>query len=160
MTAATTMPVTSTTTRNTASEMVRNAKTTELRVASRMYELFDVDNLAGVDEIYAPDLLDHDGVYGDPSASGIDGARRFHDEIHNGFTNSVHRLLFQAQMPGGWVVSHWEWTAEHTGPAFGFEASDNKVQIHGTDIVRIDHEKIVEIYHVEELQQLFEQLGK
>jgi hypothetical protein len=41
-------------TANTASEVVRSATTTPLRVAARNLELYDTGNVAGADEVFAP----------------------------------------------------------------------------------------------------------
>src|SRR5581483_5999630 len=142
-------------TANTASEMVRSATTTALRVAARNLELFDTGDVAGVDEVFAPDLIDHTPVAG--AASAIDGHRQLIAAVRDGFSDTQHRILFQQELPGGWAVVHWRMTGSHTGDAFGFAASGNPVAINGTDIVRVVDGKIVEIYHVEELLKLTQQ---
>jgi predicted ester cyclase len=50
-------------------------------------------------------------------------------------------------------------TATHTGDAYGFPASGNPVDIDGQDIMRIVDGKIIEIYHVEELLKLTQQIS-
>ena len=57
------------------------------------------------------------------------------------------------------MVLHWRMTATHTGDAFGFPASGNRVDIDGQDIMRIVDGKITEIYHVEELLKLTQQIS-
>jgi hypothetical protein len=47
------------TTANTSSEMVRSATSPALRVAFRELELYDTGDVAGADEVFAPDLIDH-----------------------------------------------------------------------------------------------------
>ena len=44
---------------NTSSEMARSATSTALRVAFRELELYDTGDVAGADEVFAPDLIDH-----------------------------------------------------------------------------------------------------
>ncbi|MFC9841702.1 ester cyclase [Rhodococcus sp. NPDC127530] len=144
-------------TANTASEMVRSATTTALRVAARNLELYDTGNVAGVDEVFTSDLIDHNAVAG--AASGIDGMRVLIAAVRDGFTDTQHRILFQQELSGGWVVLHWQMTGTHTGEAFGFAASGNPVAINGTDIVRVVGGKITEIYHVEELLKLTQQIS-
>ncbi|UOT05778.1 ester cyclase [Rhodococcus opacus] len=144
-------------TANTASEMVRSATTPALRVASRNLELYDTGNVAGVDAVFAPDLIDHNAVAG--AASAIDGMRSLVAAVRDGFTDTRHRILFQQELSGGWVVIHWQMTGTHTGEAFGFAASGNPVAINGTDIVRVVDGKITEIYHVEELLALTQQIS-
>ncbi|MEU0193466.1 ester cyclase [Streptomyces afghaniensis] len=144
-------------TNNSASEMVRSATSPALRVAARELELYDTGDVAGADEVFAPDVIDHNPV-GD-AASGIDGMRASIAAVRDGFTGTQHRILFQQELPGGWVVLHWRMTATHTGDAFGFPASGNPVDIDGQDIMRIVDGKIIEIYHVEELLKLTQQIS-
>ena len=135
--------MTTVSTANTASEMVRSATSAALRVAAR--------------EVFAPDLIDHNPA-GD-AASAIDGMRALIAAVRDGFTDTQHRILFQQELPGGWVVLHWRMTATHTGDAFGFPASGNPVDINGCDIMRVVAGKITEIYHVEELLKLTQQMS-
>ncbi|WP_405733060.1 ester cyclase [Streptomyces sp. NBC_01537] len=144
-------------TSNTSSEMVRSATSTALWVAARNLELYDTGDVAGVDEVFAPDVIDHNPA-GD-AASGIDGMRALIAAVRDGFTGTQHRILFQQELADGWVVLHWRMTGTHTGDAFGFDASGNPVDIKGTDIVRVVDGKITEIYHVEELLKLTQQIG-
>jgi predicted ester cyclase len=144
-------------TANTASEMVRSATSTALRVAARELELYDTGDVDGADEVFAPDLIDHNPA-GD-AASGIDGMRASISAVRNGFTDTQHRILFHQELPGGWVVLHWRMTATHTGDAFGFATSGNQVDINGQDIMRVVDGKITEIYHVEELLKLTQQIS-
>src|SRR5690349_7087840 len=52
-------PMTAITTANTASEMVRSAASTAIRVAVRELELYGTGHVAGADEVFAPDVIDH-----------------------------------------------------------------------------------------------------
>ena len=149
--------MTTVSTANTASEMVRSATSTALRVAARELELYDTGDVAGADEVFAPDLIDHNPA-GD-AASAIDGMRALIAAVRDGFTDTQHRILFQQELAGGWVVLHWRMTATHTGDAFGFAASGNPVDISGIDIMRIVDGKITEIYHVEEMLKLTQQIS-
>ncbi|KUL40174.1 ester cyclase [Streptomyces regalis] len=144
-------------TANTASEMVRSATSTALRVAARELELYDTGNVDGADEVLAPDLIDHNAA--PDAASGIDGMRASIAAVCDGFTDTQHWILFHEELPGGWVVLHWGMTAIHTGDPFGFPASGNPVDINGQDIMRIVDGKITEIYHVEELLKLTQQIS-
>src|SRR5205814_10264728 len=88
--------MTAITTANTASEMVRSATTTALRVAARELELYDTGDVAGADEVFAPDVIDHNPA-GD-AASGIDGMRALIASVRDGFTDTQHRILFQQEL--------------------------------------------------------------
>jgi ketosteroid isomerase-like protein len=143
-------------TANTASEMVRSASSTALRVAFRELELYDTGDVAGADEVFAPDFVDHNPVPG--AASAIEGMRTLIASVRDGFTGTQHRVLFHEELPNGWVVLQWQMTATHSGDAFGFAASGNPVDIKGIDIMRIVDGKITELYHVEEMLKLIQQL--
>jgi predicted ester cyclase len=137
--------------------MVRSATSTALRVAFRELELYDTGDVAGADEVFAPDLIDHNAAPG--AASAIDGMRALIATVRDGFTDTQHRILFYRELSDGWVVIHWQMTAIHTGDAFGFPASGNPIAIHGNDIMRVVDGKITEIYHVEELLKLTQQMS-
>jgi hypothetical protein len=132
---------------NTASELVRSATSAALRVAFRELELYDTGDVAGADDVFAPDLIHHNASPG--AASAIDGMRTSIASVRDGFTYTQHRILFHRELSDGWVVIHWQMTAAHTGPAFGYPASGNPVAIDGNDIMRIVDSRITEIYHVE-----------
>jgi predicted ester cyclase len=145
-------------TANTASEMVRSTPSSALRVAFRELELYDTGDVAGADEVFAPDLIDHNPADAGAS-SAIEGMRSLIAAVRDGFTDTQHRILFYGELPGGWVVLHWQMTATHTGEAFGFAASGKPVALNGCDIIRVVDGKISEIYHVEQMLQLIQQLG-
>jgi len=108
--------------------------------------------------VFAPNVVDHNPAAGAPS--GIEGMRASIAAVRDGFTDTQHRILFQQELPGGWVVLHWRMTAIHTADAFGFPASGNPVDINGQDIMRVVDGKITEIYHVEELLKLTQQISR
>jgi predicted ester cyclase len=144
-------------TANTSSELVRSTTSPALRVAFRELELYDTGDVAGADEVFAPDLIDH--TASPDAASGIDGMRALIAAVRDGFTDTQHRVLFHSELSDGWVVIHGQMTATHTGDAFGFPASGNPVAINGNDIMRVVDGKITEIYHVEELLKLTQQIS-
>jgi hypothetical protein len=87
-------------------------------------ELYDTRDVAGADEVFAPDLIDHNAS--PDAASGIDGMRASIAAVRDGFTDTQHRILFQRELSDAWVVIHWQMTATHTGDAFGFPASGTR----------------------------------
>lgn len=149
--------MTPTSTANTSSEMVRSTTSPALRVAFRELELYDTGDIASADEVFAPDLIDHNAPPG--TASGIESMRASIAAVRDGFTDTQHRILFHRELSDGWVVIQWQMTATHTGDAFGFPASGNPVSINGNDIMRVVDGKITEIYHVEELLKLTQQIS-
>ena len=143
-------------TANTASEIVRSTDIVELRAAARALELYDTGDVAGADDVFTPDVIDHTPAGED---AGIEGIRALIAAVRDGFSDVQHRILYHHQSEGGWVVMHWRMTAVHTGPAFGFAASGKSVDILGIDIMRIADGRIAEQYHVEEMLKLAQQIS-
>jgi len=126
-------------------------------LAARVYDLFDRGDVAGLDEVLDPGLIDHNPVPG--ASSGIEGMKLLVAAVRDGFTDTHHQLVYQADPGDGWVVTHWRMTGKHTGNWFGTPPAGREVSITGTDIVRVPDDKITEIRHVEELLQLQQQLA-
>ncbi|MFI7611142.1 ester cyclase [Nonomuraea terrae] len=112
-------------------------------VAVRVYQLFDTGDVGGLDEIVAPDMVDHNPVPG--AGSGIDGLRLLVAAVRDGFTGTRHEVIQQGETGDGWVVCHWRMTAVHTGDWFGTPATGRRVSFTGTDLMRVADGKIVEL---------------
>ncbi|QTL51223.1 MULTISPECIES: ester cyclase [Priestia] len=141
----------------TASELARSTPPSPLQVAFRELEFFDVGDPARVEDVFSPDLIDHNPA--NPEKPGIEGMRALIEGLRAGFTNSVHRILFYRELPDDWVLVHWEMTATHTGEFLGVPATGKPVALKGIDIFHIVGGKVAEIYHVEEMLKLAQQLG-
>lgn len=117
--------------------------------ASSAYQLFDDGNVEGVDALYAPDLVDHNPVYG--ATSAIEGMRTMVGWTRDGFSDPHHEILYQAVIDDEHVVTQWRMTGRQTGPFLGIEATGRELVFVGTDIVRIVAGRITELRHVEDL---------
>ncbi len=126
-------------------------------IATRLYEAFDAGDVAAVDTLFAPDLVDHNPAPGVPSA--IEGMRGLVSAVATAFTNPVHHIDYQAQTDDGWVVTQWTMTGTHPGPWFGTPANGRDVSFSGTDLVRVVDGRMTEIRHVEQLLQLQAQIA-
>jgi predicted ester cyclase len=125
-------------------------------VALRVYQLFDRGDVAGLDDIVAPDMVDHNPVPG--AGSGIEGLRLLVAAVRDGFTGTRHNVVYQGETSDGWTVSQWRMTGTHTGDWFGTPATGRQVSFAGIDLMRVTDGRIVELRHVEELLQLHLQL--
>jgi hypothetical protein len=101
--------------------MVRSATSPALRVAFRELELYATGDVAGADEAFAPDLIDHNAA--PDAASGIDGMRASIAAVRDAFTDTQHRILFHRELSDGWVVIHWQMTATSNPVVIGRRAS-------------------------------------
>ncbi|WP_329227636.1 ester cyclase [Streptomyces canus] len=121
-------------------------------VPTRLFAAFDAGDIAALDTLVSPDLIDHNLPPGAPSA--IEGMKGMVAAMRDGFTNAHHEIVYQAETDDGWVVSQWVVTATHTGPWFGLPATGRDVTCSGIDLARVVDGRIVEVRHVEELLQL------
>ena len=126
------------------------------RIATQAYLLFDTGDIAGVDRLYSPDLVDHNPVPG--AASGLDGMRTLIGWIRDGFTDPRHTVLYQGVIGDDTVVTQWRMTGRHSGPFLAVAATGRDLTFTGTDIVRISGGRIIELRHVEDLFGAYAQM--
>lgn len=112
-----------------------NSQPTSARdVPTRVFAAFDAGDIAALDTLVSPDLIDHNLPPGAPSA--IEGMKGMVAAMRDGFTNPHHEIVYQAETDDGWVVSQWVITATHTGPWFGLPATGRDVTCSGIDLAR------------------------
>ncbi|MFN3592868.1 MAG: ester cyclase, partial [Thermaurantiacus sp.] len=71
----------------------------------------------------------------------------------------VHALA-QGDAVQGWGVDVWTLTGTHTGTAlFGIPAAGRPVAISGIDWLRVDGGMVTELWHVEDMSRMADQLG-
>jgi steroid delta-isomerase-like uncharacterized protein len=133
-------------------------QSTAREIATKLYvEMFDTGDVSAVDRFYAADFIDHNPAPGAPSA--IESMRGLVSAIRDGFTDTKHTVVYQAETDDGCIVTQWVMTGKHTGPWFGTPATGRDVSFAGTDIVRVTDGRVVELWHVEELLQLQAQIS-
>ncbi len=126
-------------------------------VVNRLYRAFDTGDVAAVDTLFSPDLIDHNPAPG--AADPLDGMRGLITAVRDGFTGTQHEIAYQSETEDGWVVTQWVMTGTHTGDWFGTPASGRDVSFAGTDLARVVDGRITEIRHVEQLLQLQAQIA-
>ncbi len=115
-------------------------------------------NPAVVDELHAPDFVDHAPAGRDP---GNDGFRRGIEELHAAFPDFsavVEDLVVDAL--SGTVAVRWVATGTHRGSYLGAPASGNVVTFAGIEIVRIRDDRITERWGEWDGIGLLRQLGR
>lgn len=105
---------------------------------------------------YAPDVVDHMPVPGQPSG------REALATVVTAFRAGIPDLamaLHATLVAGDIGVDVWTLTGTHAGPVLGHEASGRPVAIAGIDMVRVADGRICELWHVEEMGLLMQQIG-
>jgi len=107
-------------------------------------------------ELVAPNLVDHMLMPGMPQ--GIEGHRQTVDMVATAFPDrrfTYHNLIAE----GDKVVGHWTMEATNSGPMMGMPASGKAVKMDGMDIARWEKGKLVELWHIEDIMTMMQQIG-
>ncbi|GAC1326052.1 MAG: ester cyclase [Thermoleophilaceae bacterium] len=105
--------------------------------ARRFYdEVFNEGRLDVLDEIIAPDYVDHDpqNPYGD--VRGPQGAKELVSMYRQAFPD-VHFTIDQMLAEGDMVVTRWRATGTHSGELMGLAPTGKRVEVAGITMDRI-----------------------
>ena len=139
-----------------------NPAMTEAREAIRQLLHAQIEDIWGagrtelVTRNYAPDVIDYMPVPGQPSG------REALAEVVTAFRAEIPDLrmeLHATLVAGNIGVDVWTLTGTHAGLLLGHEAAGRPVAIAGIDMVRVVEGRICEIWHVEEMGLLMQQIG-
>ncbi|UTW66889.1 ester cyclase [bacterium SCSIO 12643] len=131
----------------------KNMKTRN-QIAKSYYEILDQGNAEKMEDLLAPGLIDHDGHGG----NAVEEIKQLTLALKQGFSNSKHELEVVELIGDDKVFVRWRMTAKHTGAFFGVPATNNMVNFVGHDLLKVEDGKVVEIWHVEDLAGMFDQL--
>lgn len=120
-------------------------------------EICVAGNLGVIDEVYAPDYLDHDIMKEEETVTGSDVMRgdvtRWRDAFD--FTFRLDDQIAQ----GDEVVTRWTWTGTHKGDFMGVPPTGRKCTMTGTTTFRFHDGKIQEGWWHYDVMSLMRQLG-
>ena len=119
-------------------------------------ELFAKGDKDLIPEIYSPDVVDHNPVPG--QRPGHDGLRDVLDAFHTAFPDQEMEL-HGTLADGVFGVDFWTFRATHLGELGGVPATGKRVEFKGIDVARIVDGRISEIWHVEDIDAMWRQLG-
>lgn len=104
--------------------------------------VWDADAPDGlVDQIFAPDVLDHSPQPG--QGQGLEGVRRVIDLYHAVFPD-LHVSNDDIIVSDDRGVLRWSATGTHEGDQLGVPATHRNVRMTGIDILRVEEGRIVE----------------
>jgi predicted ester cyclase len=108
-----------------------------------------------IDEVVAPDVVDHAGLPGGPE--GIEGFRLFVTMVQDAFPD-LELTIEDSVAEGDRAVARWSATATHKGELLGMAPTDRAVTMSGIDIARAADGKIVEFWAQVDMAGLMVQL--
>ena len=126
-------------------------------LAQRFYEeVINQKNLGAMDELCAPDIVDHSALPG--QRPGRDGLKDSFGQFLTGFPDlraTVHQLVAEADI----LVSRFTMEGTHTGELMGAAPTGKRVTFRGIDMVRIRDNRAVEVWHEGNDLEILMQLG-
>jgi len=129
---------------------------TNTTVASRWYEeVFNAGKIELIDELFAPNFVDHDPSNPLP---GLDGVRQLVSMYRGAFPDL--RLTVEDEITeGDKVVTRFTGRGTHKGPLMGIPPTGKRVTITAIDILRFENGRIVEHWGNQDLLGMMQQLG-
>ncbi|MGL4541428.1 MAG: ester cyclase, partial [Polymorphobacter sp.] len=109
-----------------------------------------------VDSLYAETVIDHMPVTGQVGGrAGLKQAVELFRAAMPDLRMTLHGTIGCGDMGVDW----WTLDGTHTGPLFDLAPTGRKVSFSGIDWVRVKDDQIAELWHVEEMFQMEQQLG-
>jgi len=131
---------------------------TKAKMSAAFLDAFNNGNLAALDEICAPDMLDHSTAATPGQPAGLQG---FKQRIA-GHRTGMPDLRFTLEniiIEGDLAAFQWTMGGTNTGPYLGRPASGNAVTMVGMNMERLVDGKIVEHWSYPDKLALMQQLG-
>jgi steroid delta-isomerase-like uncharacterized protein len=126
-------------------------------LARRFYEeVFNQKKLGTIDELCAPDFVDHSAMPG--QGPGAEGIKQSFAEMVAGFPDlrvTVHDMIAEGDM----LVARFTLEGTHSGTLMGAAPTGKRVTWRGMDMVRIKNGRAVEAWHEGNDAEVFLQLG-
>ena len=132
--------------------------TAESRELARRFteECWDRSDVAVLDELMAPDVVDHDPVPG--QGPGREGYKQMAASFFDAFSD--FRVRNQDVIADGdKAVLRWTARGRHTAPLMGMPATGREVTLRGIDVLRVANGRIVERWGEFDLYGMLQQLG-
>lgn len=126
------------------------------QIIRRYQEIYNSNNLDGLDEIMSFDVLTPKIMPDMPP--GLDGAKAVHQKTLLGMPD-FHTEIQDLIAEGDKVVARVLMTGTHTGNFYGIPATGRRVEFTGVFVARIENGKIVEHWGEEDSLSLLKQLG-
>lgn len=121
-----------------------------------MDEVFNKGNMAVINELLAPNLVEHNPFPGYPP--GLEGFKQGVAAFRKGFPD-LHITVDDLIAEGDKVVIRSTMSGTHKGDFMGTPATGKQVKVAGIDIVRIVGGKAVEHWGITQDLEMMQQLG-
>jgi steroid delta-isomerase-like uncharacterized protein len=121
-------------------------------------QVFNAGNLEAVDDLYAPDFVNHAPAGLGSTIRGTDGVKHNVTRWHTAFPD-LHFTVEHEVAEGDLVVSHWTARGTHLGPLSGSPPSGREVTVRAIELSRLAANRIVEQWLLWDAADLLGELG-
>ena len=121
-----------------------------------IYEVLNKKNLQAIDDLIAPDAIDHAAPPGVPP--GSEGVKQFLAMVLTAFPD-YKETIEDMIAEGDKVVTRSTWQGTHRGAFMGIPPTGKQVKVTSIDISRVANGKFVEHWGLQDVPRLMEQLG-
>ena len=126
------------------------------KIVERFETAFGANDVATIDELCAPDLVDHNPVPDQkPGLVGFKETIAMYKGVFPDSQAEVHHIVGEGDL----VASHWTVTGTHQAEFFGIPATGRRVSIEGMNLYRLTDGRITEVWTQFDGLALMEQLG-
>ena len=131
----------------------------ENKALSRRFfeEVFNAGNLDVVDELVAPDFVNHDAATPEP-ARGVEGAKASITGYRDAFPD-LNFTIEEQIAEGAYVTTRWSAKGTHEGDLMGIAPTGKQGTVTGISIDRIVDGRLVESWTNWDTLGLLQQLG-
>jgi len=120
-------------------------------------DIFNQGNVDLVDEIYAPNYVDHDPAMPE-DVRGPEGAREYYSMYSSAFPDA--QITIEEQVAeGNTVATRWTGRGTHQGELMGVPPSGNRVEVMGVTISHIEGGKVVEEWDIYDALGMMQAIG-
>jgi steroid delta-isomerase-like uncharacterized protein len=134
-----------------------SAEDNEAIVRRYFEEAFNNGNLVVIDELFAPDYVNHGSIPGQP-VQDREGMKRV-EQATRAALPDIRFQLDHVVASGDMVAHHWTATATHTGAFMGVPPTGRHLSAAGMVFTRIRDGKIAEQWRIVDVFGILQQLG-
>ncbi len=126
-------------------------------VITRLYEVFNTGNMADVDELIAPNLIEHNMMPG-VTGEGVEAFKQTVQIIREAFPD-LHITADQMIAEGDFVAIRFTMSGTQNGPFMGAPPSGKHFKVSGIDFIRFENGKAAEHWGYQDELSMMQQLG-
>jgi steroid delta-isomerase-like uncharacterized protein len=125
-------------------------------IVHRFEEAFAANDVATIDELCDPNLVDHNPAPGqEPTLTGFKETIAQYKGIFPDSQVNLHAVIGEGDL----VATHWTVTGTHEAEFFGVPATGRRVTVEGMNVYRLAGGKITDVWTQFDGLGLMQQLG-